>query len=144
MATTVTENEEMVRQLMEEALVEGNLDLIDEFLADDFVGHSNLVPEPIHGIDEYKEFISELSEGMSELEYTFEDVIATEDKVAVRGSSTGIHDGEFSGVEPTGKEVKIEGMYIAHIEDGQIVESWGQNDMLGALQQLGVIEMLGE
>lgn len=141
MATPETENEGIVRQLMEEALVEGNIDLIDELVADDFVGHSNLVPEPIHGPDEYKGFISNLSDGMSDVEYTFEDVIVKDDKVAVRGRSTGTHDGEFRGIEPTGNEVEIEGMYIARIEDGQIVESWGQNDMLGALQQLGVVEL---
>lgn len=144
MATPETENEEIVRQLMEEALVEGNLDLIDELVADDFVGHSNLISEPIHGPDDYKGFISNLSDGMSDVEYTFEDVIVKDDKVAVRGRSTGTHDGEFKGIEPTGNEVEIEGMYIARIEDGQIIESWGQNDMLGALQQLGVVELPGE
>lgn len=133
------ENEEIVRELMEEVLVEGNLDRVDELVADDFVGHSNLVPGSIHGPEEYKKFLSKLSSGMSDVEYTFEDVIVEDEKVAVRGRSTGTHDGEFKGIEPTGKEVEIEGMYIARIEDGQIVESWGQNDMFGALQQLGVV-----
>lgn len=144
MATPEAENEEIVRRLVAEVWVEGNLDLVDELVADDFVGHSNLVPGPIHGRDEYTRFISKISAGLSDAEYTFEDVIARDDKVAVRGSSTGVHDGEFRGIEPTGKEIEIEGMYIARIEDGRIVESWGQNDMLGALRQLGVVELPGE
>ena len=143
MSTTKAENEEMVRQLMEDVLLGGNQELVDELLADEFVGHSNLVSEPIHGRDEYKRFISRLSAGMSDFEYNFEDVIAEDDRVAVRGRATGIHDSEFVGIEPTGEEIEIEGMYVARIEDGRIVESWGQNDVLGALRQLGVVELPG-
>lgn len=141
MSTLETENEGIVRQLFEEALVEGDLDLVDDLVADDFVGHSNLVPEPIEGREEYKAFLSKISAGASDAEYTVEDIFATDEKVAVRGRSTGIHDGEFMGIQPTGKEIEIEGMYIARIEDGQIVESWGQNDLLSVFQQLGVTEL---
>lgn len=143
MATTKTENEEIARQLIEEVWLEGNLDLIDELLANDFVVHSNAAPEPVHGPAEYKEFVSSFRTGVSDLDVTVEDVIADEDKVVFRNRGTGTHDGEFMGIEPTEKEFEMQQIVIVRIEGGQIAEIWGQNDMLGALQQLGV-ELPGE
>lgn len=68
-----------------------------------------------------------------------EDVVAEGNKVAVRFSGTGTHQGEFFGIPPTGKPIKSTGINIFRIEDGKIVEHWNNADDLGVLQQLGVI-----
>jgi predicted ester cyclase len=44
------------------------------------------------------------------------------------------------GIPPTGKQVTLPGVVIDRIADGQLVESWLQADVLGMLQQLGVIQ----
>lgn len=73
-----------------------------------------------------------------------EDLIAEGNMVVRRDRSTGTHEGEFMGVEGTGKKAVVEGNHIHRIEDGQIVETWAQNDMLRFLQQIGVFEPPGE
>ena len=68
-----------------------------------------------------------------------EDVIAEGDKVAVRFTFRGTHQGELMGIPPTGKQVTISGMDINRIAGGKIAERWAVFDMLGMLQQLGVM-----
>lgn len=64
--------------------------------------------------------------------------------VAVHWVSRGTHEGEFTGIAPTGANVEFESMEFVRLEDGKIVESHVVWDALGLLGQLGVIEPLGE
>jgi steroid delta-isomerase-like uncharacterized protein len=68
-----------------------------------------------------------------------EDLIAEGNKVASRSTTRGTHQGDFMGIPPTGKQISVTGIGIDRIEDGKFVESWGNFDALGLLQQLGVI-----
>jgi predicted ester cyclase len=70
---------------------------------------------------------------------TFEDQIAEGDKVVSRMTSKATHMGEFQGIPPTGKRIAVTGIWIDRVVDDQIVERWGQVDMLGVMQQLGVM-----
>jgi len=67
-----------------------------------------------------------------------EDVIAEEDKVAVRATMHGTHQGDLMGIPPTGKQVTVSMIIIYRIADGQIAEHWMVADQLGLMQQLGV------
>lgn len=143
MSTTETEAKELARRIPEEIINEGNLELADELFADDYVGRLSGIPEPLHGPEALKGFASELRTAFPDVEMTVEDVIAEDDKVVRRDRMTGTHEGEYRGIEPTGNEVEVEGIVILRVEDGQIVETWGQSDMMGAMQQLGVVEAPG-
>ena len=52
---------------------------------------------------------------------------------------TGVHTGNFFGIPATGKRVEFSGMYMVRIENGKIVEHWGEEDGVSLLEQLGVI-----
>jgi predicted ester cyclase len=54
-------------------------------------------------------------------------------------TSTATHTGEFQGIPSTGKRITVSGIWIERIADDRIVERWGVFDMLGVMQQLGVI-----
>jgi predicted ester cyclase len=66
-----------------------------------------------------------------------EDVIAEADRVVVRVTGRGTHDGEFQGVPPTGRQVAATGVGIARMEGGRIAEAWAAYDALGLMAQLG-------
>ena len=72
-----------------------------------------------------------------------EDLIAEGDKVVRRDRATGTHQGGFMGIEQTGEAVG-EGIHVHLLEDGKLVETWAQNNLLGLLQQLGAVESAGE
>jgi steroid delta-isomerase-like uncharacterized protein len=66
------------------------------------------------------------------------DVIAEGDKVAVRMTFTGTHEGEFRGAPPTGNFFKYLGIHMHTLKDGKIVELWVVEDLLYLMQQLGM------
>ena len=74
-----------------------------------------------------------------DLHSTVEYLIAEGDMVVSRFTMRGTHQGEFIGIPPTGKQVKVTGMVIHRFADGKIVEYWVKWDVLGMMQQLGVI-----
>ena len=143
MATTETEIKEISRIHAEEFLGEGDLDHVDEHIADDYVWHRPEETDSVHGPDEVKEFGRGLRIAFPDIEVTVEDIFAKDDKVVRRDRYTGTHKGEFRGIPSTGKEIEIQVIVINRFEDGQMVESWGIGDTMGLLQQLGFIVMPG-
>lgn len=138
MATTETENKEITRKIPDEIFNDGNLDLVDEIFADDYVSRPPEASEPLHGPEELKEFISEFQTAFPDFEVTVKDEIAEDDKVVQRRKFTGTHEGEIMGIEPTGEKIKSEAIVIFRLEDGKVVESWEQADMMGVMEQLGL------
>ncbi|RQH00842.1 ester cyclase [Natrarchaeobius oligotrophus] len=144
MSTMEAENKELAQKYAEEVVTEGHLDIIDEIIADEHVQHTSAVSETLHGPEEVKENVSMLREAFPDTECVVQDLIADGDMVVRRDRATCTHEGEFMGIEPTGKEIEIQGVHIHRIEDGQIAETWSQSDMMGAMAQLGAIEPPGE
>lgn len=64
-------------------------------------------------------------------------VVANEDKVAIRSIQTGTHQGDFMGVPASGKKATWTEMTIVRFEDGKIVESFWETDMMTLMQQIG-------
>ena len=74
---------------------------------------------------------------------TIEDLIAEGDKVVVRMTQRGTHQGPYFGLAATDKQVAVAGIAIFRLRDGQIVEEWLVTDQLSAMQQLGASEGWG-
>lgn len=139
MAQTEAELKEKQRRFTTEVFGEGNLDVIDEVIADEYVGH-NPGGDDIHGPAELKEFVETYRSAFPDLEVTTEDLLVEGNKTVQRNRITGTHDVELMGIPPTGESVEIEAMGISVWEDGKGVEHWSQVDMMGLMEQLGVTE----
>ena len=74
---------------------------------------------------------------------TVEDRIVEGERIAVRWTMHGTHQGDFQGIPPTGKAVTVTGIAIHRFAGAQIQESWDCYDALGLLQQLGAIPPAG-
>ena len=73
-----------------------------------------------------------------------EDTIEEGDKVVTRWTFTGTHKGEgvhpvMGKIKPTNKRIKVSGITIHQIQDGKIVQTWGESNQLSALEQLGLL-----
>jgi predicted ester cyclase len=75
--------------------------------------------------------------GVGAQKWTLEEMIAEENKVAARFSMSGTHLGEFFGVPATGKSIRVQAINFYRLAGDQIVEEYGQPDMLGLLAQIG-------
>jgi predicted ester cyclase len=135
-----------------EAWKTGNLAIIDEIFATDYVFH-DAAGGVGRGRERPKRGIMSYRTAFPDLHFLWEPVFAGEDKVTVRWTAYGTHSGDiemvlhlFGGVRkesqkipPTGKPVTWSSIDIYHLTDGKIVESWRSLDRLGFLQQLGVV-----
>jgi predicted ester cyclase len=74
-----------------------------------------------------------------------DDMIVDGDTGVLRWSWEATHSGplESLGIPATGKRVRMQGCSIYRFRDGKIAEQWEYGDVLGLLQQLGVIPALG-
>src|SRR5918998_2626696 len=125
----------LVRRFFE-AQGEGDLDTLDEILAEDFVDRS-LLPSEDPDREGYKRSVAEDHAAFSELRYIIEDQVATDDKVVSRLTIRRIHDrGYFVGIAPTGEEYEATGIVIHRIAGGKIAEEWSEGSgILGLTQQ---------
>lgn len=138
--------EQLKTHLLEfaDALSEGDLSIVDESFADDYVGHVPSHPGEIRGPDGYKAFVGEFRTAFSDFEITIEDLIVEGEDIACRFTMHGTHEDEFMGIDPTGKSVATDATTFVRFEDGERTEEWGLSDVFGLMQQLGVVESPGE
>ena len=132
-------NKATVQRFVGDLVVKGNLDVVDELVADDYVEHSPLPGLPT-GKAGLKQLATMFRTGFPDLAISDEDLIAEGDKVVMRQVTTGTHQGEFMGIAATGRKITVNEIHVVRLTNGQIVEHWGVEDSLGMMQQLGVIE----
>jgi steroid delta-isomerase-like uncharacterized protein len=133
------QNKALVRKLVEEAINQGNMRVIDEFLIPDFVEHEELPPGIPPGREAPKVLFTMLRCAFPDLKATIEHLIAEGDEVVLHMTWTGTHEGEFMGIPPTGKSISINVIDILGIAEGKFVEHWGVMDSMAMMQQLGVV-----
>jgi steroid delta-isomerase-like uncharacterized protein len=94
---------------------------------------------PLQGPKGYLMIISMMRSGFPDIQWTLEDLITEGDKVAARFTMRGTHKGEFFGVPSTGKVIAVQAINFYRLANEQIIEEYGQPDMLELLRQIGAI-----
>jgi len=122
-----------------EAWNKGNLEVLDEIIDADYVNHNPGIPDLARGPDGLKPIIIALRNGFPDLHFEIDDMVITEDKVAVRCTMHGTHLGDLFGLSASGKKVKVNQIQIEYIKNEKIIEHWRQSDDLSMMKQLGKI-----
>lgn len=137
------DNATIVRRFADEVITQGNIDAAAQFVWEDVV---ELVPLPGQGpgLEGLKDILRAMRAGFPDLVFSIDEQISEGDKVASRFEWTGIHQGEFLGIPPTGRSVRVWGMVIDRLEQGRIKETRILMDTMGLMMQLGVIPPPGE
>jgi steroid delta-isomerase-like uncharacterized protein len=126
---------DVIKRYSEKVMNRGSLDAVDELLADDYVHHSP-PPGMAPTREGFKQFVAAAHTGLDDLTLTTDDILADGDTVVQRWTNSGMHDGEFLGVPPTGNRVRFSGVSIYTVRDGKIIEDWTYFDTMDLLQQL--------
>jgi len=137
MATTDQSNTDLVRQYLH-AFNDQDRSTLSDLLAEDVVEHG--IHEELRGLDAILDFHQRHFDTFPDYSGETDAVVAEGDTVAVRYSVRGTHEGEYKNVEPTGNTAEWTGMAMYRIEDGQIAEIWLEEDRLGLLEQLEVVD----
>ena len=136
------ENKALVRRQLEEVFNKHNPGAVDQFFGPDYVNHSALPGMP-NDRDGLKASVSGFLSAFPDLKVTSDFQVAEGDKVVMRYTAIGTHTGELMGMPATGKRVHMTGISIARVAGGKIVEEWNEADMMGMMQQLGVVPAPG-
>jgi steroid delta-isomerase-like uncharacterized protein len=136
---SIEENKKIVRRY-QEIYNSNDLRALNEVVSEDLLT-PKIMPGIPAGIEGAKTAHQIMLAGFPDYQTAIDDLIAEGDKVAARITMSGTHTGSFMGIPPTGKRISFTGMYIARIDDGKIVEHWGEEDGVSLLQQLGVVSL---
>ena len=135
------DNKALAQRWLEEVWNKGDLSLIDELIAPNYVLHDPTRPG-LRGRAGIKESIAMFRTAFPDLHFTIEDQVAESEKIVTRYTVQGTQMGPLMGIPATGKQGTITGIDIYRITDGQIEEAWSNWDTLGLLQRIGVIPPL--
>jgi len=128
------ENTDRLKRLLLEGFGQGDMSVLDEVVAEEFIEHQQGLPQGREGL---KNVIRELRQAFPDLSYTVVQMVADGDKVWGHFRARGTNEGHFMGQDPTGKVMEIDVIDISRFEYGKMVEHWGVPDRLGTLLQLG-------
>ena len=132
------DNKAIMRQFWD-VWEQGNIDLLDDLLAPEYVNHTLATPDLPSGPEGVKEVVSMFRSGVPDLRVVIEDMIAEGDRVATRYALEGTHRGDLFGAAPTGRHLSIKSMTVERLSGGKIVEHWRVTDELDMMRQLGAI-----
>jgi steroid delta-isomerase-like uncharacterized protein len=125
----------LIRRLYDEVGA-GNLAVIDELVADDFVEH-----EAFPGLEPTKEgvkrFFAMLRSAFPDLRMDVREILADGDLVCARVVATGTHRGDFMGMASSGSHIEVQVFDMVRIHDGRVTEHWGLMDAMSMMQQIG-------
>jgi len=131
------DNKALCQKFYDEVVNKGNIDVIDEMIADDFVEH-DAFPGLEPGREGVKQFFTMMQTAFPDLKFEVDFMLSDGDMVAVYLTMSGTQKGEFMGMPASGKEFNTKTVDFLRIVDGKAVEHWGVMDGMTMMHQLGV------
>ena len=137
-ASLIQRNQEIMRKF-ETMMNTADETLAEELVAADAPFLTPASPEPLYGGKGYLSVVHWMRQSFSDVQWKLEEMVAAEDKVAVRWTLTATHDGEFFGLPATGTKIKTSIMNFYYINrEGKITNDIAAEGMIGILRPLGL------
>jgi predicted ester cyclase len=138
---SIEESKQLIRRFYKEVVDDGDYSNLDNFVATDYVDHN--AGDGGRGPDVVRTHLEAIRTTLPDFTLQIEDIFAEGDYVITRVTGRGTHLGEWMGIKPTGREVRLKGINIDRTKNGQIAEHWGEADTVGMLIQMGVDPFAG-
>lgn len=142
-ATTVASNDqaerykEAYRKIIEVGINQGDTTIVDSVIAENPIEHQAMPPGVPPGRAGLKQFIVMYRAAFPDVKIVIEDVMVEGDRLMAYTVMTGTHTGEFMGIKPTGKPVRVEGFDRVRFDGDMMAEHWAVNDDAGLMRQIG-------
>lgn len=136
--TTTQDNKEIVRREFEVIWNERNLDEVDQLLAEELKVATERAGSEDELVDrsDLKNLAREWLTAFPDATMEINEMVSEGDRVMVRWTLHGTHDGAFRGIDATGTEVAVGGFGSRRVRDGEIVETKSSADLISLLEQL--------
>ena len=135
---SIQENKTIARSFIQ-VWGKGNLDIIDELAAPSLSVQYPIMPQVVQGNKTFRKVMEKFRSAFPDSDLQIEEEIAEDDKVVIRWSFSGTHQGGLLDIPATGKKVRWTGITIYRIVDGKVLEEKGEEDFLGFFRQIGLV-----
>jgi len=135
---SVDENKAVARRFIQ-VWGGASLDVIDELAAPSLVVRYPVLTHVIQGSSAFRHALAGFRAAFPDSVLKVDEEIAEGEKVVIRWSFSGTHQGSFLGIPATGKRVTWTGITIYRIVDGKVVEEQGEEDFAGFFRQVGLV-----
>lgn len=135
---SVAANKALVYRYYDEVWNQKNLAVLDEIIDPHQIRYEAGTVRELVGPEGVKQFVQIFITAFPDLQFLVEDVIAEDDKVAVRWTFQGTHNGYLRDIPPTGNSINIPGISFARIANDKFVEYWTSWDAFLLLSELEV------
>lgn len=135
MSSVQEQNELVVKRLFMECFSGGQLDVLDDIIADDFLFEYPNLPAGIEGL---RTIVQKNNESFEGWQFTIHDMFSADNRVCARWSSSGKHVSSFLGEPVTGKIIHLKGISIYWLRDGKIYRDFVEPDNLAFMTELGL------
>jgi predicted ester cyclase len=132
-----TANKTLVLNYYQRVVGSGALAEIRDYIGDSYVDH-NAPPGTATGSTAVEIHLRALRNTFPDFTLATHEVIADDEWVAVRVTAEGTHLGEWLGIKPSGRRIRLRGLNFDRVHNGRIVEHWGEADTVGMLLQMGL------
>jgi steroid delta-isomerase-like uncharacterized protein len=133
-----TDNKKLVKEFIDRLFTEGDLSVLDELVAPDYVDHDPPFGEP-GTVDGWRAMATMIRDAFPDWHSDLHALYAEGDIVVERFTASGTQKGAMFGIPPSGTVCTLAGINIFRLREGKIAERWGRTDELGMLRQLGVV-----
>ena len=125
-------NEERVRLANDEIVGKGNLGVVDEIFATDYVVHAG--GKDFKGTEFVRRFIGQLRSAIPDIRVVeVALLIQADDTIAWQRTLRGTHEAEMMGIPPTGQTVEWRDMMVTRFAAEKIAEEWTASELAGQL-----------
>lgn len=121
--------------LVLQAYADGEVDVLDQLHAPDYVEHSPL-PGQLPGRAGLRERAMVLSGAFYDTHINCDVLVDNGDTVVVQARCRAVHKGEFYGIAATGRSIQAVGICVFRFVDGLVADSWSSFEIQGLLVSL--------
>jgi predicted ester cyclase len=140
--TVATDRVAVAREFVKRVFNGSDAERARDFFTPDVVWHGGALGT-VTGVDVIVPILTGFINALSEIRAEEQDVIASEDLVAIRLVVSATHTGNMLGVVPaTGRPVQWDAVDIYRVtDDGKISEQWAFEDLAAILSQVGAVSL---
>jgi steroid delta-isomerase-like uncharacterized protein len=135
MTASVSDAKAILRRFMDEFLNAHDVSIARQFVTGDHVAHFAGIPQTLD-LQAWLQIGQGYFDAFPDFHLEVQDMVAEGDRVAVRWTWTGTHQGDFMGAPATRKHVDGAGMGLYRISGTLIAEQWVTEDMTALMRQL--------
>ncbi|MEZ4500849.1 MAG: ester cyclase [Thermomicrobiales bacterium] len=134
---SIESNKQAARDFFDQIWNQKDETAIDRFVAEHANGND---PDFGTGREGFRRQWRQWIAAFPDLHFEIVDLISEGDKVLTRWVLTGTLQGEYLGVQPDGRQIRVEGMSLDRIEGQMVAEGFDGWDNYGFRKQLGLVE----